>query len=670
MSRRNKKTAAPGWGWRWLALAAVCVAVLAGAGWGVRRAFLRAATAPSAPLAVPAAPTAIPEVPPSGSDYTRRVVAYVYENEPVTRAELGEYLIARHGPEKLSVLVNRGIVEQACRARGIEVTAGEVESALAESAQGMNMDRAAFQKNFLSRYRMNITEWKEEVLRPRLLLTKLCRDQVSVTAEELQRAFEANYGEKIECRIILYPNDEKGEGYKQALAEYGTIRASAEAFEKKAKSQYRSDLAGCGGRIKPFGRYEMEDDVLDRHAFALRPGEISEVIQSRQGPVVLWCLSRRPPDTSVHLNDVRDKLVKDLLEKKVHLKMQLEVDALKKQAQPTFLLKRPSPGSAPVMPAGSGEPQPNQVVAVYNGNIPITREELGEYLITCFGEESVDFLVNRRIIDKECAALGIQVSEQEIDAAFKEALAKLGAAVNRPDLDEKVFVKEYLGQHRKTLYEYREDALRPSLLLAKMCRDRVRVTDEDLRKTFEAHYGEQVECRMILWPPDQLKFAMQEYLRLQHSEEAFARKAKEQPCANLAMHGGRLPRFGRFTDLGNEQLVEAAFRLQPGEVSSLIGTPQGQVILKCDRRIPAQTGVTLEQVRPQLEQEVFERKVQLELGVVFNQLKEKANPRVMLRAADRPMDVRQETSRILSDLPAAERRHIGLPPLPPPTAAH
>src|SRR4051812_47422543 len=73
-----------------------------------------------------AAPTA------DRSDYARAVVAYINENEPITRQELGEYLIARYGTEKIELLVNRRVIEVACRARGIEVTAGEVEAALGD----------------------------------------------------------------------------------------------------------------------------------------------------------------------------------------------------------------------------------------------------------------------------------------------------------------------------------------------------------------------------------------------------------------------------------------------------------------------------------------------------------------------------------------------------------
>src|SRR5262249_9528430 len=48
--------------------------------------------------------------PVSATDYGQRVVAYIYGNVPITREELGEYLIARFGAERTEFLVNRRIV--------------------------------------------------------------------------------------------------------------------------------------------------------------------------------------------------------------------------------------------------------------------------------------------------------------------------------------------------------------------------------------------------------------------------------------------------------------------------------------------------------------------------------------------------------------------------------
>jgi parvulin-like peptidyl-prolyl isomerase len=632
-----KRLTVPRWGWRKLALVTACVAGLLGAGYGVRLALLSPATAqPPGPAAGPLLP---PEAPDTGSDYARRVVAYVYETEPVTREELGEYLLARCGPEKLATLVNKRIIDQACRQHNIEVTAAEVEAAFAEELRGLNLDVQSFVKSFLSRYKQNLYEWKEDVIRPRLLLTKLCQHSVRVTLDDLQMAFETQYGEKIECRIILYPKT--AEGKKKALADYAQIRDSDDAFERAARFQDNSAFAAVGGKVKPFGRYELDDPAVDKYAFRLKPGELSEVIPTRDGFAVLKCIRHIPADTSRTLEGVREKLTKEVTERKVSAKMKEIVPELKKQAQPKILLTRPNSGSSPVMPEGSGPARPNQVVAWYNSDVPITREQLGEYLIACFGAEKLEYMVNERIIEKECAARGVSVGHDEILAALKADLQKL-------NVDEKEFVKEFLGGYRINLYAYCEDVIRQRLLLVKLCQDRVHITEDDFRKAFEAYHGERLECRMILWPHDQAKFALKEYPKIRDSEAAFAEKAKQQASSSLAGRGGKIGPFGRHT-LGNDALEEEAFKLKPGDVSTIIGTPEGDVVLKCDRRIPPDKDVKLEQERPKLEREIRERKVQIEMGVAFREMHEKAKPNLLLRDAARLTDVTGETRKVLAE---------------------
>src|SRR5438552_1643385 len=79
-------------------------------------------------------PRTLPTIQPAqpSTDYARRVVAYIYENTPISREELGEYLIARFGQERIEFLVNRRIVELDCQAKGVYVTDLEVEAQLQE----------------------------------------------------------------------------------------------------------------------------------------------------------------------------------------------------------------------------------------------------------------------------------------------------------------------------------------------------------------------------------------------------------------------------------------------------------------------------------------------------------------------------------------------------------
>jgi parvulin-like peptidyl-prolyl isomerase len=651
--RSAKDRAVRRYGWRRVGLVGAGLAALVGGGYWARTTLLPHATAQPAgvaqvPAAAPAGPApAAAEGAPEG-DYARRVVAYVHDSEPVTRQDLGEYLIARHGPEKLPTLVNVRIIEDVCRRQGIEVTAAEVESAVAEELQGVP-DQANLLRQLLARYHVNFYEWKEEVVRPRLLLTRYCRQQVEVTPDEIQQAFQAAYGEKVECKVIFFPPGKDGE--KAALAAYGEVRDSDDAFDRVARAQYLTNYAGTGGKVRPFGRFQMEDPAVDDAVFRLRTGEVSAVVKTRQGPAVFKCL-RHLPAEPVALDSVRDKLAKDVLEKNLSAKMKEIMPQLRRQASMKVLLTRPKdrPGAAPVVEGESGPAGPGQVVARYNDGGVVTREELGEYLIACFGVEQLEMLVNRRIIDRECHRRGITVGDKEVDAGLAEDLKSL-------NVSEKVFTREFLGVYRKTLYEYREDAVRAKLLLGKLAEDRVKVTDADLKMAYEAYYGERLECRMILWPPDQTKFALAAYPKVRDSEAAFAEMAKQQPSPTLAARGGRLDPFGRHT-LGDENLEREAFKLREGHVSTLVGTPQGNVILKCDHRIPANTSVTLEKVRPELEKDVRKRKLQMEMQVVFRELSEAACPKLLLRNPDKPNDlgaeVRKELGAVKEALKAVE----------------
>ncbi len=627
-------------GWRGVAILGGCLALLAGAGYWIRSSMLPRADAqapiPAAKSAAVPAPAAQPP-----SDYSRRVVAYLYDNEPVTREQFGEYLIDRHA-DKLELLINKRIIDDACRQYNVEVTGGEIESALAEQLQGFAIDQNTFVNTILARYHKNINEWKEDVIRSRLLMAKLVRSRVHISDEELQKAFEATYGEKVECQIILWPKTK--EGKEQALSEYAQLRDSADAFDRKAKSQtVKPQLAATAGKVRPFGRYVMGDENFDRIVFRLKPDEVSEVFETIDGPVVVKCLRHIPPDTSVRLESVRDKLTKEVEEKKIAGEMQSAFDTLKRQANPQKILRKKNKAEDPdgLPPCEPGE-RSRQVVAVYNGQSPITREDFGEFLISRYGAEQIDSFINRIIIDKACQARNIRVTPEEIEVSLNDDLKKLGS------IDLKVFEKDFLGPYNKSIFEWREDVIRQRLLMAKLCRDGVKVTDQDLQVAFEAEYGEKLEGRMILWPSDQTRYAMMQYTRIRDNPEAFDEMARHQASSTLAAKGGKIGPFGRGS-LGNKDVEDEAFKLHSGEMTTLLETPEGNVVFKLDKRYPPNKAVTLDSVREQLKREVFEQKVQREMQTAFQDLREKARPKVMLKDTHKPEDLNATTKKLLAN---------------------
>ena len=298
-----------------------------------------------------------------------------------------------------------------------------------------------------------------------------------------------------------------------------------------------------------------------------------------------------------------------------------------------------APGRLPASVTSTPDYHTRVVGYIYD-NMPITREELGEYLIARFGAERLDLLANKKIIEIECKKAGVDVTAAEVEDRLNNDL--LGLSVDR-----KTFVDQVLKNYKKTLFEWKEDVLRPQLMLAKLVRSRVKVTDEDLRKAYDAYFGEKIDCRLIMWQKGEEKAAMTAYGRIRDSEDEFNRAARGQKSPSLASAGGKIRPVSRNTT-GNDELEKAAFSLQAGAVSALVGTPEGIVCVKCDRRIPADTTVAMEAVREKLSKEIFEKKVNSEIPVVFAEMRKRANPRLLMGTAA-PEDLANDVKNLLNE---------------------
>src|SRR5262245_8323321 len=126
----------------WLSKKLMMVAVLAGVGIGAYCWGRHATANPPPDVDVPGTPGA------KTTGYNTRIVGYVH-NQPIFREELGEYLIARFGAERLEFMINRKIVDAECKKHGIVVTDSDIEARFIRdiSSFGAQMTVAAFEQN-------------------------------------------------------------------------------------------------------------------------------------------------------------------------------------------------------------------------------------------------------------------------------------------------------------------------------------------------------------------------------------------------------------------------------------------------------------------------------------------------------------------------------------------
>jgi hypothetical protein len=162
---------------------------------------------------------------------------------------------------------------------------------------------------------------------PSVALRKLSEGTVKVTAEDLQKGYESNYGPRVRCLAIVL----------------GTYRRAQEVWEMARANNtrdYFGDLAeqysvepgsrALRGEVPPIRRHSGRP-LLEKEAFNLKPGELSGIVQVGDRFVILRCEGRTKP-VDVDFAEVRDAIYRDLAEKKQRLAMAKNFDRLRDSA--------------------------------------------------------------------------------------------------------------------------------------------------------------------------------------------------------------------------------------------------------------------------------------------------------------------------------------------------
>ncbi len=249
--------------------------------------------------------------------------------------ELAEMCIERHGEEVLEGTIRRRLIEQACRKKNIVVSEADVDREIARAAL-LNLPARPDGSPDVEKWIQLVTQQQgvsEEIYRrdavwPSVALKKLVGEKVEVTQEDLQKGYEANYGPRVRCRAIVLNNLRRAqqvwemarsnlnEDYFGDLAEQYSVEASSRALR---------------GEVPPIQKHGGQP-LLEREAFALKPGELSGIIQT--GPeqyVILYCLGQTKP-VHVEFASVRDLLYEDIHEKKLRLAMAEYFEQLQQSA--------------------------------------------------------------------------------------------------------------------------------------------------------------------------------------------------------------------------------------------------------------------------------------------------------------------------------------------------
>ena len=242
----------------------------------------------------------------------------------------------------LENLIARELLYQQTLKKGIKVSQEEINEQLI-NLKSQFPNEAEFNQALT---RMDLTEAsiKEKIQRD-LALKKLIEDEivpkVTVSESEIRAFYDNNpetfkQPERVKASHILIKVDPKADSAQKAEAKkkIDSVQAKlqkGEDFGALAKEYSEGPSAPKGGDLGYFSRGQMVKPFEDA-AFAMKPGEVSGMVETRFGYHLIKVTDKTPEGT-VPYADVKEKLGEFLKQKKIQQEIQVYVKNLEEKAK-------------------------------------------------------------------------------------------------------------------------------------------------------------------------------------------------------------------------------------------------------------------------------------------------------------------------------------------------
>lgn len=280
-----------------------------------------------------------------------QVVARVGERA-ITVGDLLARLRAERGPSTLVAMIDEVLIETAAEKEGIVVHPSELDLRLQRAIAECGSERdfaATLQQRGISR-----DDFLGQ-LRRDLLLDKLAMAHMQIAEQEVRDFYrehpeQFSHGEQVRARMMLFPTREDAEAVRETLMAGGDFAGLAQALSSDPATRDK------GGDMGAFERGDYASAITDV-AFALKPGEISEVFQAPDGWVILK-VEERLPAARQPLEEVRDRVLAQIRRAKLpdareswmrHARAQAAITISDEQLRAaTLQLLEQAPAPAPV----------------------------------------------------------------------------------------------------------------------------------------------------------------------------------------------------------------------------------------------------------------------------------------------------------------------------------
>jgi len=531
------------------------------------------------------------------------VVATV-NTQRITREELGRECVRQHGEEVLGMMVNRELIVLECKRQKVTVTPKEVDEEIDRMAKQLNVPRDKLLNIYQQERGIKPSQYGNDIVWPTLALRKLAGESIGVTREEKIEEYEAMYGEAVRARLIAVGEPKLAEEVR------GQAAANPDDFGNLAK-KYSQDApsASAKGIIQPIRKHGNYPEI-EEAVFNMKDGQISSVIPTG-GQYVILKREGLIPAQQTSFKNVEASLEESLRDRKAKSAGQELFQRLQENAKVENVWNDPK----------KHEKTPD-VAATVNG-APVPMRDLTRECIQRHGQDVLEGIINRKLLEEACAKRNITVSDEDIQQEV-EREATLGV---KPKADGSADVAAWLDlvTKRRGIPEgvYRNHIVWPTVVLKKMVHDRVEVTDEDLKKGYEANYGPRVRCLAIVLDDQKRAARVFELARKNNTSEYFGELAAQYSVETSTRSlRGEIPPIRK--NGGQPILEQEAFAMKPGELSAVIPLDDKFVIIRCEGLTEPTANIEFEKVRDDIYQDIFEKKQELVMRETFNRLQETA----------------------------------------------
>ncbi len=526
-------------------------------------------------------------------------VMAVVNGQDIRRDALATACVERYGEDVLEGLVNKRLIMHHCRNRHIEVTDAEID----RMAGRFKIGRQQWLEMLERERGINIAQYKRDILWPTLALRKCAADQLTVSDEQLQQAYDSQFGPAVKCRLIVVNDRQLAEQLRRQLVD------KPDDFARLAM-QHSVDVnsASIGGLIQPIRRH-VGDQAIEQAVFAMQPNEVSSILAVGEQFAILKCEAHEPA-RNVPMEDVRDELTEQIREGKLRevaakLFQELQSTATVQNIWNDAQLRAQMPG----------------VVATINGE-QIPYKELAEECLLRYGEGVLDVEISHLLLQQALAKAKLTVTDADLNTEIAHAAQISGVVTKEGQPDIERWIQMATEEQGVSKDEYIRDSVWPSAALKKLTSGAIEVSAEDLQKGFEANYSERVRCRAIVLANMRRAQDVWAKARQNTSLDYFGDLAEEysiEPTSKSLR--GEVPPIRRHGS--QPQLEDVAFQLQPEELSGIIQLGDKFVILKCEGRTEP-VDVNPQEVQQILHQDIYEKKLRLAMSQKFEELRSQA----------------------------------------------